>query len=129
MLGVSFAGMALWAKALLVLMLLASLWYFFRQWQRQAVFRVQYLQGYWRLIPAPEPLEAHHHHHKQRPQYKIISWHFFSVYLMILSLEDERGKRRRLTLVCDSCSADEFRWLRVVVKFLVARDQVVKPYR
>ncbi|MFT5117665.1 MAG: hypothetical protein ACI9NY_001196 [Kiritimatiellia bacterium] len=119
MLGVLFAGLALWTKALLVLALLASLRYFFRQWQRQAVFRVQYIQGYWRLIVESEQLE------EQNFQYKIVSWHFFSVYLMILSLECEQGKRRRLTIVCDSCSADEFRWLRVVVKFLVARDQVL----
>jgi hypothetical protein len=123
MLGIFFAEIALWTKALLVLTLLVSLWYFFRQWQRQPVFRVQYLHGYWRLITESEQLEPQPLQYKQCLQYKMINWHFFSTYLMILSLEDERGRQRRLAIVCDSCSVDEFRWLRVVVRFLVGKDQ------
>jgi hypothetical protein len=117
MLGLFFADIALWTRALLVLTLLVSLWYFFRQWQRQPVFRVQYFHGYWRLIAESEQLEP------QCLQYKMINWYFFSAYLMILSLEDERGRQRRLAIVFDSCSVDEFRGLRVVVRFLVGKDQ------
>jgi hypothetical protein len=98
-----------WLQAFLLLFILMHLWRSIRQWQRQPVYRVQYLYGSWCLLVDGSPVTE--------PTYKLKRWHFWSVYLLIVEVEDAQGKRCRLPLMMDCCQADEFRWLRVVIKY------------
>jgi hypothetical protein len=116
---VCLSAMYLWIKACLVIWVLMSAALFFRQWRRQMVLRVQYVHGYWCLIPEVSSLSPYHPQELAHP-YKIITWHYWSVWMLVLLLENHQGQPSRLVVVFDSCTADEFRWLRVVVKYLVS---------
>lgn len=98
-----------WAKGVLFLFVLFSLLFVIRQWRQQGVLRVQFLHHRWcLLLDGSESSEPH---------YKIVTWHFWSVWLLIVEVEDAQGKCCRLPLIFDCCSPDEFRWLRVVIKY------------
>jgi hypothetical protein len=98
-----------WLQASLLLLILTHLYLSIRQWQRQPIYRVQYLYGRWCLLNDESP--------NVEPVYRLLGWHFWSVYLLIVDVEDAQGKRCRLPLMKDCCQADEFRWLRVVIKY------------
>jgi hypothetical protein len=51
--------------------------------------------------------------------YQIVSWSYCSQFLLIIRIETERNRLFYLPVMFDSCQPDEFRWLKVVVKYLL----------
>lgn len=97
----------LW-QVLLCLFIVVSLTLVLRQWRSRPVYRVQCLHDAWYLLDDNKG---------EGQAYRINRWHFLSVWLMVLDVESEHGKRVRLPFFCDSCRSSEFRWLRVIVRY------------
>jgi hypothetical protein len=51
--------------------------------------------------------------------YQVISWSYCSQYLLVIRIETERNRLFYFPVMFDSCHPDEFRWLKVVVKYLL----------
>ncbi len=107
----------LFLKASSVLFVLFSACLCIRQWRAQAIFRVQYLQGDWYLLTDVSLTQC-----GERQAYKILTWSFWSVWLIVLVLEGGQGKRTYLPLMFDCCQPEEFRWFRVLVKYLLPSE-------
>jgi hypothetical protein len=48
-----------------------------------------------------------------------VSWSYGSTFLIVVRVEDQHERQRYLPIVNDCCQQDEFRWLRVVIKYLL----------
>jgi hypothetical protein len=51
--------------------------------------------------------------------YQIVSWSYCSQFLLIIRIETERNRLFYLPIMFDSCPPNEFRWLKVVIKYLL----------
>lgn len=103
-----------WVQGVLLLVVLLSLGLFVREWKNQPVLRVQYQHERWCLF---SNISASMKGDEQAPMYKILHWHFWSVWLLILVVEDRKGRQRYIPFLSDCCQPDEFRWFRVIVKY------------
>ncbi|MFT6101591.1 MAG: hypothetical protein ACJATV_000021 [Granulosicoccus sp.] len=51
--------------------------------------------------------------------YKIVSWSYCSQFLLVIRIETGRNRLVYLPIMFDSCPPDEFRWIKVVIKYLL----------
>ena len=107
LLAIVISAIPWWLQSLLLPLIVLSYWYFIRQWQQYDVLRLQYLHKRWCLYAD----------NTSQPKYHIVNWSFWARWLLVIEVRDEQGKRHHLPLFCDCCTADEFRWLRVIIKY------------
>ncbi|MFT6221932.1 MAG: hypothetical protein ACJA0C_001340 [Candidatus Endobugula sp.] len=51
--------------------------------------------------------------------YRIVSGSYLSTFLVVVCVEDSQGRQRYIPVFSDCCQQDEFRWLRVVIQYLL----------
>jgi hypothetical protein len=107
LLAVTISAIFWWLKLLLALAVLLSACLFAHQWRQQDILRVQYWHQRWCLL-----VDGH-----SEPKYILVTWSFWTRWLIIVEVDDAKGRRHRLPLFLDCCTTDEFRWLRVIVKY------------
>lgn len=117
---------------------LVSLINAFRRWSQQSIYRVQFKHKQWCLIPEgfPEATKElaipelansctdncsinNSPTDNTSAELTIIGWSFWSRYLMILQIKNKVGQMSHWPVFFDACEPDDFRWFRVVVKYLL----------
>lgn len=82
------------------------------------MLRVQYQNEHWCLFSkVSSDVDNNEKPLLYKPRYTIVRWYFWSVWLLILVVEDCQGRQRYLPFLSDCCQPDEFRWFRVIVKY------------
>jgi hypothetical protein len=51
--------------------------------------------------------------------YRVVSWSYCSTFLVVVRVEDSEGRQCYIPIFSDCCQQGEFRWLRVVIKYLL----------
>ena len=127
------AGLSLIMQLVLSLLILCSLVYAFCQYAMQPTFRLHYRQESWYLIVEKAPVSTIYNRFRSifrtrfygfedwtvGDQYRLVSWSYCSTFLAVVQIEDKESRQRLLPIVSDCCEQGEFRWLRVVIKYLL----------
>jgi hypothetical protein len=130
------ALLAVWSTSLtfiwqlmLSLVIVLSLILAFFQYSRYPSFRLHCRQDGWHLLAEKVPFTivcaglkgwfCRVDFWRTESFYRIVSWSYCSTFLVIVRLEDDQGRQRYIPVFSDCCQQDEFRWLRVVIKYLL----------
>lgn len=116
-------------QGLLIVVIALSVFYEWWQWRETPILRLQYRHDGWDLIVEKTPMSTHfmalpillrrHKFWMEGNAYRITHWCYCSTLLIVVRIKNDEGVSRYMPIVCDSCDVDEFRWLRVVVKYLL----------
>jgi len=106
-----------------------SLIYAYVQYATQPLLRLHRRQSGWHVIVEKLPVLVACRSFKKSGEsvdfwcvgdsYRIVSWTYSSVFIVIVRIENKQGKQCYLPILSDCCQPNEFRWLRVVIKYLL----------
>ena len=116
-------------QLLLTVTVFLSLAYTYLQKIMHPVFRLQHYQDGWYMLVEKVPVATFENalsqwcrqrsFWQQGDAYRIVSWSYRSVLVVVVCVEDKRGRQRYIPIFHDCCQRGEFCWLRVVVKYLL----------
>ena len=127
------AGLSLAIQLSLSLIVSLSLAYAFCQQMTKPSFRVHHRQDSWYLIVEKAPASVVFNKLGSLlrlkccyvddgcigDEYRLVGWSYCSVFLAVVQIENRQAQRRHIPIFSDCCEQGEFRWLRVVIKYLL----------
>ncbi|MGS2718197.1 protein YgfX [Eionea flava] len=105
-----------------LLLLCISLFNLFYRYISMPLLSLHHIHGDWLLMPEAQQRAKYYGNNvwSQEGAFSLVGWSYCSRFLLILSVQSAEGRLRYLPVAFDSCRSDEFRWLKVVIKYMVS---------
>ncbi len=122
MMAILFSHLSLkWAQIPIVLLALhlGFCWY---EWRRLPLYRVQFLAERWHLLKQQQNFDAGALATKEQDRLTIKACYYWTLFLVVLIVEDEsmNARQQYMPIPFDCCSAQEFRFIKVMSKTMLA---------
>lgn len=117
-----------------ILLLCLSLLHLLYQYWSMPLLSLHYTDGDWQLMPESHQLShlpSSHQGNKtwgrdlfsrssfDHNYFNLVGWAYCSRFFIILRVQSAEGRLRYLPVAFDSCRQDEFRWLKVIIKYFI----------
>lgn len=105
-----------------IILLCIHLGFYWYQWRALPCYRLQFLGEHWCLLQKQKNANSSGLGTKAEARLSIKTCYYWSRFLVVLIVEDEHKKSRpqHIPIVFDCCSKDDFRFIRVTSKAMLA---------
>ncbi len=109
-LAIIFSRLPFNLQQIAIVLLFTHMGYYFHRWRKSSVYRLQALHHSWQLV------RDHDNKYGADSELRIEHCYYWSRWLVILLVEDKNNNSRHFPIFYDSCSIDEFHYIRIVSK-------------
>ncbi len=109
-LAVIFSRLPFVFQQIAIVLLFTHMGYYFHQWRKSAVYRLQLLHQRWKLISNSDDKD------NAKSELKIEYCYYWSRWLVIVFVKDKNNNCHHFPIFYDSCSIDEFHYIRIASK-------------